>query len=68
MQGKPDAYKLLCHNKFERKKEKKKFAFEQKKFFLLLNEDIVILLKFEKKFHNYLSTYMLHLQLRKERR
>ena len=33
MQGKPDAYRLLCHNKFERKKEKKKFAFEQKKFF-----------------------------------
>ena len=32
-QGKFDAYRLLCHNKFTRRKEKKKFAFEQKEIF-----------------------------------
>ena len=34
-------------------------------FFLLLNEDVNMLLKFKKKFHKYLITYMVHLELRK---
>ena len=38
MQGKFDAYRLLCHNKFTRRKENKK---------------IRMLLKFKKKFHKY---------------
>ena len=39
----------------------------KKNFFLLLNEDIVMVLKFKQKFHKYLSTYMLHSMLRKKR-
>ena len=34
---------------------------------LLLNEDILMVLKFKKKFHKYLSTCMLHSKLRKKR-
>ena len=67
MQGKFDANGLLCHNKSARREENKKCVFEQKEFFLLLNEYIVMLLKFKKKFHKYLSTCMLHSKLRKER-
>ena len=58
-----NAYKLLCHNKVTRRKEKKKFAFEQKKIFFLfwlLNEGIKMLFKSEKKFHNSLITFMLY--------
>ena len=68
MQGKFDAYRLRCHNNFTRRKENKKLAFEQKNYFLLLNEHIVVLLKFKKKFHkHFLSTYMLRSKLKKER-
>ena len=67
MQGKFVPCRLLCHNKFTRRNENKKFTFEQKNFFLLLNGDTVMPLKFMKKFKNYLSTYMLHLKLSKER-
>ena len=31
MQGKFDVYKILCCNKFTRRKESKKFTFEQRK-------------------------------------
>ena len=34
------------------------------KFFLFLNEDVNMLLKFKKKFHKYLITYMLHSEIR----
>ena len=47
-------------------KKNTKFAFEQKNI-LLLNEDILMVLKFKKKFHKYLSTCMLHSKLRKKR-
>ena len=59
MQGKFDANRLLCHNKFARREEIKKCAFEQKITWtkkMLLNEYIVMLVKF-----------MLHSELRKER-
>ena len=49
-QSKFDTYRLLCHNTFTRKNENKKFR---------------ILLKFKKKFHKYLGTYMLHSKQRK---
>ena len=58
-----NAYKLLCHNKVTRRKEKKKFAFEQKNIFFLflpLNEGIKMSFKFEKKFHSSLITFMLY--------
>ena len=66
MPGKFDAYRLLCPNKFTSRKKNTKFAFEQKNI-LLLNEDILMVLKFKKKFHKYLSTCMLHSKLRKKR-
>ena len=34
-------------------------------FFLFLNEKVNMLLKFKKKFHKYLITYMLHSEIRK---
>ena len=34
------------------------------KIFLFLNEDVNMLLKFKKKFHKYLITYMLHSEIR----
>ena len=49
-QGKLNAYRLLCHNKFSRRNENKKFR---------------TLLKFKKKFDKYLGTYMLHSKERK---
>ena len=38
----------------KKRKEKKKFNFEQKNYFVLLNEDIKMLLKLKKRFHKYL--------------
>ena len=34
------------------------------KIFLFSNEDVNMLLKFKKKFHKYLITYMLHSEIR----
>ena len=48
-------------------KKMKNLLSNKKTYLLLLNEDIVMPLKLKKKFHNYLSTYMLHSKLRKER-
>ena len=67
MQGKLDVYRWLCHNKKLQEENKiKNLLLNKKYYFLFLNEDIVMLLKFKKKFHKYLSTYMLHSELREE--
>ena len=48
-------------------KKTTKFLLNKKNYFLLLNEEIELLLRFKKKFHKYLSNYMLHRELRKGR-
>ena len=49
MQGKFHACRLLCHNEFSKTKENKQFALNKKICFILLNEDIVLLLRFTEK-------------------
>ena len=45
--------------------KKRRNLLSNNNFFLLLNEDVNMLLKFNKKFHKYLITYMLHSEIRK---
>ena len=52
---------------FQEEKKMKNLLLNKKSYLLLLNDDVVMPLKLKKKFHNYLSTYMLHSKLRKER-
>ena len=66
MQSKFDANRLLCTTSLQEEKKIKNVLLNRQKFVLLLNEYIVMLLKFKKKFHKYLSTYMLHSELREE--
>ena len=44
--------------------KKRRNLLSNNNFFLLLNEDVNMLLKFNKKFHKYLITYMLHSETR----